>query len=81
MFKCKVCDEKNKRIAELKDQIAHLRLLVYPQNDALVGTDTPPDIDSAELSESDSIEQFQDVQQKERYEVEAERDRLLSGQY
>ena len=30
LFKCKVCDEKEKRIQDLLSQITHLRDLAYP---------------------------------------------------
>lgn len=79
LFSCKVCQEKDKRIAELKDQIAHLRLLVYPVNDALVPVED--DVVVAEATQDPEVQQFQEQQLAELEEVMSERDRLLSGQY
>lgn len=76
--KCKVCEEKDRRIVELKEQIAHLRLLVYPVNDALapVTDDVIP-----QEAQDKEIESFKEQQSEELDKVMRERDQLLSGQY
>ena len=30
MFKCKICDEKDKRITDLKEEILHIRAILNP---------------------------------------------------
>jgi len=80
-FKCKVCEEKDRRIAELKDQIAHLRLLVYPVNDALAPTSDDVVPVQTELATDKDIEKFKEQQLLELDTVLRERDQLLSGQY
>lgn len=81
--KCKVCQEKDKRIAELRDQILHLRSLVYPVNDGL--TISKPDefetIDQNLYVMDQEMVDLQQQQQEELEEVIRERDRILSGQY
>ena len=80
MFKCKVCVEKDKRISELKDQILHLRSLVYPINDA-IGPTLVEEFPLDKSAKADPVEEFQQQQLKEIEEVLQERDKLLSGQY
>lgn len=83
MFKCKVCAEKDQRISDLKEQIAHLRQqIALPSNDPetvpalaleadaiMSGHQHVIEIKDTELPEDDS-----DAEQ-------LERDRILSANY
>lgn len=80
MFKCKVCIEKDKRIQELKDQIAYLRTLAIPQNSAF---DTQSDIlDPNIILDAPSAAADPEIQKQQRSELERiaqEREAVLAG--
>lgn len=85
IFRCKVCAEKDNRIRDLKDQVAHLRGLVFPNN----SPESTPDL----ILEADGVlsgqqhvftipETVADAAELRRVEEEeSERDRVLAGNY
>ncbi len=80
IFKCRVCEEKDKRIADLAEQVEFLRRLALPPR---------PDSASLPLVEleanailngsSDPI--LVDPTSQSQEEIDSEAARLLSGQY
>lgn len=75
MFRCRVCQEKDARIADLKTQIAYLSRLATPDNSGIPLVHLEAD---AILSGSQEIIE---VDQSKVDETISERDRLLSGTY
>jgi hypothetical protein len=81
MFKCKVCAEKDARIADLKEQISHQRIQITP----------PPRVNTYEMEENYLLqggneEQLQTVSQEDQRKesdklraIEEERERILGG--
>lgn len=82
--KCKVCIEKEARIQELKDQVLHLRTLVYPVQDNSTNYSDPFEDDISPKRFVVNPEESKEVREelhKEDVAVAEERDRLLSGNY
>lgn len=87
--KCKVCSEKDKRIADLQEQILHLRELCVPQsnpyNEPLVSREADATLSaSTEMltvpaSQEKEVQEYKKAQEED--EIISERDRLLSGTY
>ncbi|GAC1502123.1 MAG: hypothetical protein NVS1B10_06760 [Candidatus Saccharimonadales bacterium] len=76
---CKVCEEKERRIADLKEQIAHYRLVLNP----------PPRINRYELEEDvllnggghESVSIDAEAEAKENARIQRESDLIFSGNY
>lgn len=82
--KCKVCEEKDKRIRELKEQVVHLRSLTYPSQDFYTNTSDAFADDIKEVVQQPIDQELSDIQQehdRQAREILSERDRLLSGEY
>lgn len=87
--KCKVCLEKDRRIADLHEQILHLRSLAIPQsnpyNEPLVNREADATLSaSTEIltvpaSQNKEVEEYKKAQEED--DIISERDRLLSGTY
>lgn len=77
MFECKVCNEKDKRILDLLSQVETLTRLVFPMP---VKSDSLPfiDLDALESGDAKSPDSYTELTQNE---IEAEADRLLTGNY
>jgi len=80
MFKCKVCQEKNARIAELKDEIEYLRSLVFPNNDPYKITFNEREADALLTADVPVREESEDELKQAANEL-AERDKILTGNY
>jgi hypothetical protein len=84
--KCKVCQEKEKRIHDLMDQITHLRKMVYPKaspgrlplvhleaDKVMSVSDEPTEITPSQYAELQELNGHD--------EVNAEAHRILTGTY
>jgi hypothetical protein len=71
MFDCKVCNEKDKRIDDLLSQVSLLQRLVFPTP----VSNTLPTIDL------DAVGEESQPSPTEYEEIQAEADRILSGNY
>lgn len=78
MFQCRLCQEKDFRIQDLKEQILDLRSLSFPKLGAAHSTLT---VLEADAILSGSEEMIPVVNDAEAEEIERERDRILSGNY
>lgn len=75
MFKCKLCEEKDARIYDLKDQIKSLNKLVFPsQNTSMV---TPEDIELQQILSGSDLE----VSKEDKEKLSKEVDSILMGSY
>lgn len=86
LFRCKICDEKEKRIAELKDEIKFLRSLQDTGNDVFnespVVREAGAILDNRGevlLAEASNEEQQEELEKFE--SALSERDRIISGNY
>lgn len=81
LFKCRVCEEKDKRIADLNNQIRFLRDQLVIDNSA---ENTPLPLLEADgiLSAQQHVLDVPAFAENRQYEEErSERDRILSGTY
>lgn len=82
-FTCKVCAEKDKRIASLEEQIAFLRNLAHPQVDNKTIPDHNHEANGVldALDRPIEIETHKEVVDNLTEEERRERDALLDGSY
>ena len=81
MFSCKVCLEKEKRIDELKEQIAYFKNVLHPK-DTHVRYIPPQNLEEDVLLAGGVQEEVTPPQdQLDTPEVLAEREAMLSGTY
>lgn len=84
---CAVCAEKDKRIEELREQVAYLKTLTIPENNPallpLVTREADAVISSSQEIINVPVEQKEEYEKymREREDAMSERDRILSGQY
>lgn len=82
LFTCKVCQSKNERIADLKEQIATLTRLVTPTNDPQTLPILNLEADAILTGHQHTIEaEIAEMPKDDTDSVLSERDRLLSGAY
>lgn len=81
MFSCKVCIEKEKRISELKEQIAYFKEVLHPKDTAVRYIPSQSIEEDVILSGGGQEEVVLPQDQIESPEVLAEREAMLSGTY
>jgi hypothetical protein len=81
LFKCRVCEEKDRRIVDLKSQLDDLRRLVLPPNHS-AGFIHPISVEAdAILSGQQEPITLSPEQEKEFDELQREADAILAGNY
>lgn len=80
MFKCRVCEEKDKRVSDLKEQIEYLRNLLNPPTKKLEYVE-PVNLQQDMILEGGGQEEIDPLNNIESPEVLAERAAMLSGTY
>lgn len=87
MFKCKACESHKAHLADLRDEIAHLRSMAFatsnPFNEPIVNREANAVLDgtTSPLTFSTNVSP-DDANDRKAYEEEiTERDRILSGNY
>lgn len=79
IFKCRVCSEKDARIADLKAEIATLRELVLPRDPFKI---SPIALEAdAVLTPSNDSPIISDEEIQEAEEIQSEATRLFAGNY
>lgn len=81
MFKCKSCPEKDKRIIDLKGEIAYLRTMFIAENSQENIPHTEGEADSAISGAEESVKQEDEEALEKAEALIREKDLLLSGNY
>lgn len=83
LFNCKVCQERNLRIADLQKQVEFLKRLTQPSIPIpTIDTELDYAMDGASRESIQSYETPVSEEEREKQEkIDQERDRILSGNY
>ena len=84
MFKCKVCSEKDSRIADLKEQISLLSKMAYPSSNPSVLPSVVVESDRVLSGTQEALSADRKLTKEELsslQEVEEEAQRILTGNF
>ncbi len=80
MLSCKACKSKDSHISSLKEEVVHLRSLIYPVQVMSTEPEENRKID-AMLTGADIVSDAPTLTESKEDEVTRERDYILSGNY
>lgn len=81
-FKCKVCEEKDKRISELKDNIKYLQNMLNPQASNMVNVEANKMLDGSSLPVVEvELSSSSEDKIKEDEKILREANAILTGEY